>query len=288
MPPLDFLLPALIYGVLLPAVAAAVLLLPAWLRRGTDDEARAFGALAAAVGFAVGHAGLNYSSVHLDQPWHWSWLALAAAAVGGSPLPGWLRAVLWPGVAALAAWWLVPPTLFDDAEWKPWRVHCYAAVAGSVLVLGALAPLVRRRPGPLVPLLLAVTAMGAAVVLAQSGNAKLAQLAGVLTATLGAVMVLAALVPDRPIAAGAMPVVAVLLPGLMATGRFYSFSDVPLTSYILAAAAPLGLAVPELPGLRTLPPRGRAALRALAVLALTAIPAVPAVLALVHELQADG
>jgi hypothetical protein len=266
-----------------------VLLLPVRFRREAGEaEVRAFGALAAAAGFAVGHAGLNYSPLHVDLPWHWSWLALAAAAVGGSALPGWMRAALWPGVAALTAWWLVPPTLFDDAEWKPWRAQCYGAIAGSVLVLGALAPVVRRRPGPLVPLLLAVTAVGSAVVLIQSGNAKLAQLAGALTAALGSIMVLAALVPDRPVAAGAVPVVAVLLPGLLAAGKFYSFSDVPLTSYILVAAAPLGLALPELPGLRSLPSWAGAILRMLVVLGILAVPVVPAVTAIVHEIQVEG
>src|SRR5439155_15355981 len=118
----------------------------------------------------------------------------------------------------------------------------------------------RRRRGPLLPLLLTLTAGGAAAVRLQSANLKSAQLAGALAATLGAVTVLAVLVPGQPLAAGAVLVVAVLLPGLLAAGRFYSFSDVPLSSYVLAAAAPLGLAIPELPGLRALPARVGAAL----------------------------
>src|SRR5689334_18636862 len=123
MPPLEFQLQALLYGVLIPAVVAAVLLLPVRLRRATSAaEGRAF---------------------------------------------------------------------------------------------GALAPLVRRRPGPLVPLLLTLTAGGAAAVLLQSANLKFAQLAGALAATLGAVTLLAALVPGQPLAAGAVLVVAVLLPGLL-------------------------------------------------------------------------
>src|SRR5947208_147231 len=173
MPPLEFLFQPLLYGVLIPAVVAAVLLLPVRLRRATRAaEARAFGALAAAGGVVAGYAALNLSPLHLDLAGHWPWLALAAAAVGGSALPGGMRAVL--------------------------------------------------------------------------------------------------------------------LPGLLAAGRFYSFSDVPLSSYVLAAAAPLGLAIPELPGLRALPARVGALLRALAVLGLLAIPAVPAVIAVVRELQAEG
>jgi hypothetical protein len=289
MPPPEFLLPALLYGVLIPAVVTALLLLPVrFCRIANALEAQAFGALATAAGFAAGYLGLNLSQLQMDLPWHWPAAALVAAAVAGSALPGWARAVLWLGVAAVAAWWVVPAALFDDAEWKPLRPWCYTVVASGVLALGALAPVARRQPGPLVPLLLAVTAAGAAIVLMQSGNAKLAHVTGALAAALGAVMILAAFAPNQPIAAGATPVVAVLLPGALAAGKFYSFSDVPLTSYVLAAAAPLGLAVPELPGLRSLPPRGQAALRALAVLALTAIPAVPAVLALVHDLQAEG
>ena len=39
-------------------------------------------------------------------------------------------------------------------------------------------------------------------------------------------------------------VVAVLVPGLLATGRFHTYSEVPLASYLLVAAAPFALALP--------------------------------------------
>src|SRR5436190_1071299 len=87
-------------------------------------------------------------------------------------------ALLLLGVAALAAWLLFVP----GEDWEPLRQRCYLAVGGGIVALGLLMPLARRQPGPGLPLLLALAAFAGAVVLERSSNAKLAQLAGVLTA----------------------------------------------------------------------------------------------------------
>jgi hypothetical protein len=270
MPPTELLIQAFLYGALIPAVVtAALLVVPLWLRPElAEPTVRRLGALATAAGFVAGCFALGLVPLRPGpEAWHWlPWLALVAAAVTGAPLPGLLRAVLWLGVAALAAWWLVPATLFEDKEWAPLRERCYLAVAGGVLALGLLVPLARRRPGPLVPLLWALAVGAGAFVLERSANAKLAQLAGALAAALGAVTLAAVLAPWRPVAHGAVAVAAALLPGFMAEGKFYTFGEVPLTSFVLAAVAPLGLLVAELPGLRSLPARGQSAVRTLAVL----------------------
>jgi hypothetical protein len=261
MPPAELLLRALVYGGLLPAAVAVLVLRPALVRPGLGVSAvRALGACAAAGGFLAGYAALG----EYHDPWHWlPWLGLAAAVVTAVPLPAPARAVLFAGVAALAAWLLLPPVDENGQPW-PWAVRL--ALPAGALALGLLAPLVRRRPGPLVPALWALTAAAGAGVLERADLAKLAELTGVLAAALAGVALVAWRAPGRPVAHGAVPVAAVLLPGLMAEGRFQTFSAVPAASFALAAAAPLGLAVAELPGLRALPPRGRGAVRALAVL----------------------
>jgi hypothetical protein len=218
--------------------------------------------VALAGGFLAGAAALGL----ITQRPGLAGLALAAVAVTAAPVPGPARAALWLGVAALTAWRVVPPALLVDEEWKPLRERCYAAVAGGVVALGLLGPLARRRPGPLVALLVALATGGGAFVLERSGNALFAHLAGVLAATLFAAALAAGLAPGRPVVHGALPVAAALLPALMAEGCFNNFSDVPTWAFVLPGAAPLGLFIAEAPGLRSLPPRGRAAVQVVAVL----------------------
>jgi hypothetical protein len=261
MPPADLLLQALVYGGLLPAAVAVLALRPVLTRpRLGEPGRRALGALAVAGAFAAGYAALG----EYHDPWYWlPWLALAAAAVTAAPLPAPVRAGLFVGVAALATWLLAPPPGEDGAPW-PWSSRLVLPV--GVVALGLLAPLARRRPGPLVPVLWAAAAVAGAAVLERADIAKLAHLSGVLAAALAGVALVAWRAPGRPVAHGAAPVAAVLLPGLMAEGCFHTFSDVPAASFVLAAAAPLGLFVAELPGLRNISTRGRAAVQSLAVL----------------------
>jgi hypothetical protein len=79
----------------------------------------------------------------------------------------------------------------------------------------------------------------------------------------------------------AAPAVAVLLPGLLLTGQNTTFSEVPLTSFLLVALAPLAL----LPTL--LPPFRRWEGIGLRILQLTLILA-PLVVAVVLAMQAES
>jgi hypothetical protein len=145
------------------------------------------------------------------------------------------------------------------------------------MVLDAVA---KRQPGPLVPaLFLLVTAAGAVVIL-YADILKLAQLAGALGAALGSAMLLAWWHPQRPLVRGAMPAFAVLLPGLMFNARFETFSEVPIQSFLLVAAAPLLLGIGLIPGLLDRPGRRwPGVVQAVAVLALIGWAVVLAVLA---------
>src|SRR5262245_2345748 len=179
---------ALGLGVLLPAVVAAVVLLPLRLRRGLGERtARLLGGLAIASGFLAGYVGLGFAPLKPEDAWNWlPWLALGAAVVGLVHRPWLLATVVRLAGAALAAWLLVP-------GWESntlWRLD-------ARVLLGLMVYLVWTTDRPLrgpshrlwLVLLALATATGAAVLML-GGSAKLAQLAGVLTATLFAAAVI--------------------------------------------------------------------------------------------------
>jgi hypothetical protein len=222
---------ALGLGVLLPAVVAAVVLLPLRLRPGLGERtARLLGGLAIALGFFAGYIGLGFAPLKPEDAWNWlPWLGLGAALAGPITRPWWLAAVVRLAGAALVAWLLVPG--WESADL--WRLD-------ARVLLGLMVYLVwttdRPQPRPAARLwlflLVLATAVGAAVLML-GGSAKLSQLAGVLTATLAAAAVVMPSGPTPP--PGIVPVVATLLPGLMASGIFDTHSAVPRASYFLPA-----------------------------------------------------
>jgi hypothetical protein len=224
----------ILYGVVLPAAVAALIVAPFRF-----PCARFLGATAIASGFVAAFFALGFAE-HRPQE-GWPWLALAAALVGGLPMPIVVRALAYVGVAAFVSYRVIPPRLFDSEEWGPWRVHYYAAIAGSVFVLGVMSPLARR----VTLFAWAFLVAGGAGVLFWADIATFAQMAGALAAALGAVAIV-----DRngKTAAGAIAVAAVLHPALLAAGCFNHFSDVPTWVFAVAGIAPLaGFALFALP-----------------------------------------
>jgi hypothetical protein len=115
--------------------------------------------------------------------------------------------------------------------------------------------------------LLALVSLGAAVVVELMGFGSLAQTTAVLAAVLAGCAVAGWLWPQVPVV-GAVPALAVLLPGLMFAMYFRVSSDVfPAAAYLLVLAAPLLLAATVLPPLGRLSPGRRALVRTAAVLA---------------------
>jgi len=268
----------LLRGAALPAaVVAGLLALPRPPRVG-----RPLGALAVAAGVLAAYFALGLGPVRPEAAWHWlPWLAVAGAVAGGAPLPAAVRVVPWLGVAALAAWLLVPDTLFASEEWQDWRPRVYAVIAGGVAILGLAMPLARRA-GRVGLLLWAAAAAVGAVVLFAANNALLAQFAGALAAALAG----AAITRDPDAAAGAVAVAAALHPALLAVGWLNNFNDeLPAWALAVAALAPLGLVAGELP----LSARGRTAARAVGVLVPVAVAAGVAARALAASMAAmDG
>jgi hypothetical protein len=111
------------------------------------------------------------------------------------------------------------------------------------------------------------------MVLERSGNAKFAQLAGVVAATIGAFWLLElvhrirtarqgapATAPPPPTfetsaLQGAAPCLAILLPGLLFSGYWGSYSDVPRASYLLVPLALVAMGLKTLGPLNRLSPR---------------------------------
>jgi hypothetical protein len=225
MPPKE----AIGLGVLLPAVVAAVVLLPLRLRPGLSDGAkRLLGGLAIAFGFLAGYIGLGFAPLKPEDAWNWlPWLGLGAAVVGLVDRPWLLAAVVRLAGAALAAWLLVPVWESNDL----WRLDARVLLGLMTFLIWSTDRPLPDQANRLWLLLLTLAAAAGAAVLMLGGSAKLAQLAGVLTATLAVATVVMPSGPTPP--PGIVPAVAVLLPGLMASGLFDTHSLVPRASYVL-------------------------------------------------------
>lgn len=235
-------------GVLAPALATALLAWAATRFPARPTLQRALGALALPVGFLAGYLLLPWAPIRPTQPWHWlPWVAVVSAAagvLGALAGPRWgLRLVAIALAAAVSAWCLVP-------DWTEWLDRQPVAIGALAVLLTALATTIRPlavRPstgGRRLVVLLAVATIAGALVLGLSQNLKFAQLAGLIAASLGGWVLVAWRGNPVPLA-DAIPAWAVLVGGLMFLGWAYSFSSVPLASYLLVPCAPLGLWVVE-------------------------------------------
>ncbi len=231
----------ILVGLVLPVVVCAATLLGAWRpwRPDMPIGGRLWGG-AVALGLAFVPAFLaveRWPGVPPHVTWHWiAWLVPVAMIAGVvDALVRWPRPLRLLGAATLAA--VCGRALVGDwvdHAW-PWRGMTAAVIAVVAVSVNAAA---ERRPGASVPLSLCVAALGASVVLISSGSAKLAQLAGALAACLGVAVVLAWWRPIVSLSRGGTAVVSVLLPGLVLSGYFSSFSEIPPWVYVLAAVAP--------------------------------------------------
>ena len=222
------------YGLFLPLLAAGIVLAAA-SRMGLGG--RAVGAVAAVVvGFAVGNhyrqaAEYRVEWEHPPARYWLPWAALLAAGVGSiaRPLPvvGRLARVL---VAGLIARLLVPDL--------PWLGVAFAA---AVLAEWELLDRFGEEFGGLLPLGLGVVLLAAGAVLIHAHSARLTDLATILAGSFFGVAL--ATWGARAEVRGAVPIAVVSLPGLMLVGQQSTYSEVPATSFALAALAPFALAL---------------------------------------------
>jgi hypothetical protein len=218
----------ILYGVVLPAAVAALMVAPLPRIPAIVDRPR--GAVAVAGGFVAAFFALGFQELRSNEGW--PWLALAAAVIGAMSVPWIPRVVLWIGLAAFVARQVIPAGLFEDEDWQPLRIHCYAAVVGGVAALGLIATTARR----IGVLVWALLVGGGAGVLFWSGNGLFAQMAVALAAALAAVGLIGR---GRLVASGATAVAAGLHPALLAAGCFNNFSDVPTWAFAVVGLAPI-------------------------------------------------
>ena len=252
-----------IYGIVVPfAAVAGVVFAGTRLRPKVPIAA---GTLAG--GFVVGYGLLGLGPWQPDTHWQWLPYAVLFAGLAGTliaiPPPHGVRVGLIALCAACAAWLLVP----DWADLTPSRGFYWAVVGGYVMVLTLLLePLADRMPGALLPGMMGLTLICAAIVLVLSGNLRFAKLAAAGAATLFGITVVALRHKDRQFMRGATIVYGVLATGGLAIGQLHSFSEVPAASY---------LAVPVAPALLYIRPAGG---KTSAAVAATLVPLVVAVL----------
>jgi hypothetical protein len=203
--------------------------------------------------------------------WYWlPWSAGLALLAGlGARLPKLPLTVAWALrllAVFIVARLLVPAEVAGGAAWP---VLLFAAVV--LFQWGLLEQLARQAPGGWLPLGLSGVSFAAAVVLLHAHSARLTDLATLLCAALAGIAVVGWVLGRDP--GGAMPAVAVALPGLLLIGQQETFSELPWTSFALVALAPLALSPLVLPWLNRLRGWGLVVI----VLALLLVPAVAGV-----------
>jgi hypothetical protein len=243
----------LVYGVLLPAVVAGVVLLAgrrAWAA-----------ALGLGAGYVAGHAVLfGWPALPPPDSSNWPlWFAIGAAALAVVETSWEPRAAIrWlvRALAATGALVIVKP----PAESIVWSLEH----AAGLLVLWVLLDVLARKLGSASFALVAlVLAAGAAAVVGLTGSAKLGQMGGCLAAGLGACWVLAAVGVAREISGGVVSVVAVVLGSIVACGTGYS--ETPPWMAAAVAATPLAALAIEATPLRRATPWKAATARAILV-----------------------
>ncbi len=229
----------ILVGIVLPVIVCAATLIGAWGPWRPETPRRLWpGAVALGLAFVPAFLAVDrWPGLPPHVTWHWiAWLVPVAMIAGVvDALIRWPTPLRLLGAVALAA--MCGRALVGDwvdYPW-PWRGVTAAVIAAVAVSVNVATD---RRPGAAVPLSLCVAAVGASVVLIGSGSAKLAQLAGALAACLGVAVVLAWWRPTVSLSRGGTAVVSVLLPGLVLSGYFSSFSEIPPWVYVLAAVAP--------------------------------------------------
>ena len=259
-----FVVEIMLRGVVLPAVLAGAVLLVAWWPRkggagatGPVGGGHWGGAVGLALGYVLGHSLLvGFPSFPATESTQWLvWLALGAMALGlADALIRVPESARWAARAAsslLVSWLILRPLTVST-----WNGALVSAlwIGGAALAVLAFWTLVdravRARPGAGMPIAFLALTSGGSAVLLLSASVLLAQLAGVVAATLGAAMVLAFVRPDLSLERGAVPVVGVLLPALWLNGYFYA--EMPLASALLLTLAPAALWLGRLGPLRDL------------------------------------
>ena len=237
----------ILYGGVVPALAAGLLMLILrWLLPDAFEK-RYTVVVAFVAGFFVGYGMLSLSPWIPTAHWHWlPWMLLAGTVVGPiSCVNGVYRIERWLlyALLALGVGWMLVPT-WEDLEPARW-IHQACFVLYVVGWMAVMEPLGRRSAGPLLPAVLTATLTAAAVILALAGSLRFAQIALAGAASLFGIFLVSCWDRQPGRLSGIGLVFSILVIGSLLVGRVNSFSDVPLVSYALVPLAPLGLWLTE-------------------------------------------
>ncbi len=241
----DMLTALLLYGAILPAAAGlliaglAVTLLQPRVHIGRGNWSAG---LALVVAYTITHAGLiGWPPFPPSESWQWlAWLAPAAWLAGVLEAALARRAPLTSAAIQLAVCfgvgWLVVPEYDEHAI----DLRLAAGVAMLILSRG-FDRRAARVPAASAAAVLALTFAAAAVVIIQTANAKLGQLAGSLAAAAAGMIVPLFIWTGRGSLSGAGPTLGVLLIGLLAVAKANDYGDVPFRALAPIAFAPLAV-----------------------------------------------
>jgi hypothetical protein len=252
-----------LFGVLVPALISAALLLIAWRpwrRGGTGPNGSwttlVLGALAMSVGpiaadlLIRGRQGLWPVATTFFVP-H----ATIVAATAGMAMHATRGRTFVRALVVFAAALLVACLLTQHRVQNQWTTgQSLGWLAGLSIVPGVLALATEahamRTGGARLPLLAWLAFSAGSVVLLFSHAAALGQIAGSFAAAVGPFVLLAWWRRDRCVMQGASVIVALMLPGLL-TVHFYA--QIPIASAVLVAAIPLVAWTASLGPMRKLP-----------------------------------
>jgi hypothetical protein len=232
-------LPQILWGVLLPAVVAGLVL----LLRGKRSPAAAV-ALAIGVGHAAGCVALlGWPPFPAVKYFDWIfWFALAAAVAAAIPLPSWARVTGDGAIATGFSLLLLLP--IARLHWS-FQLAAAAIAGASAAVMAlwwSLERLSSTAGGRFGSVALWAAPTGMSIALVQATNARLGQQAGMLAATLGAAAVLAWIGERVRFGRGSLGPCAIVLGGLGLAGMLNGLGGghgLSWVSALLIGVAPL-------------------------------------------------
>ncbi len=239
MPPFEVMLTMLLHHVLPALGVSATVTAAVSFACGVKHSP-----LAAALGLSTG-AGLvlwlnhTWTLVPGDSPWNWlPWLALAALWIGrwARFLDVHSRGLLRAATAVAVAWITIPA---ETRQEHAWLAPAFAALVFVQWTL--LERVADEQTDGSVPFCLALIFLVAGFVLIHASIARLMDVSVALAAALVGVAGVGWW--RRLDTGGVVPAVAVMLPGLLLTGKFQTFDEeIPWYGYALPALTPLLLA----------------------------------------------
>lgn len=247
----EFIHKQLVWAVAMPLGIAIVCMAIAWRpwQRDKRESIRGWwgGPLAIGLGYLVGHVAINkWPSLPPSSGDDYLFLFAVAGTVVGVlesiRMPVWIRWSIRLVLCTTVSWFMLSKG-YKSGHTAGILVAWTAGQALAIfLVWTLLERLAERRTGPSVPLALSLLLAVASVYFLRGSSGKLAQLAGVLSASLGGAALVAMSVPRVSSARGLLAVAIPLYCALI----LYSWQyDKPFGTPILLAAAPLALWIAE-------------------------------------------